>query len=186
MKYVSLDIETTGLDPARAQILQVAMVLEDSDRSQPIEELPHFVCLVKPLGDRYVGNAYALALNADLLSQLAGRIPARYPIYDSGQWHLHAWDWLCALGMDPKRSRLTVAGKNVAGFDIPFLPPDVRTWFRHRVIDAGSVMIDWSKDRVPSLEDLKGGAVAHDALEDARDVIRVLRRSYGRRSEVAT
>lgn len=176
MRYVSLDIETTGLRPQRDQILQLAMVVEDSRYPEvPVTELPYFCCLVKH--EEYQGNAYALSLNAWILDLISGRVRhPTYPIYTQNEMVVIANaflnDHLGLLG------QINVAGKNAAGFDIPFLPTALSDRFRHRVIDPGSVFVDWSKDRLPALGDLLDAPVSHDALGDARDVITCLRRSY--------
>lgn len=177
MKYVSLDIETTGVRPKQDQILQLALVVEDTSKPEiPVAELPYFCCLVKH--DNYHGNAYALALNAWILDRISGRCrtPSPYPIYSLEEATLTARDF---LEKHFASFKITVAGKNAAGFDIPFLPTALSDMFRHRVIDPGSVFVDWSKDRLPALGDLIDTEVSHDALGDARDVITCLRRSYG-------
>lgn len=206
MRYVSLDLETTGLRPDHDQILQVAMVLEDTDRCDvPVEALPCFTCLVS-YSFGYAGQPYALALNADLLRALADvRDPtsddqnatgvslrgSAAQVYGAARWEREAVDWLKGYTAGKK---ITVAGKNAAGFDLPFIrehhlrrsidedDADLSGLFLHRVLDPGSVFFDPTRATLPSLADLKTemglGAVAHDALDDARDVIRVLRRRY--------
>lgn len=190
MKYLSLDIETTGLDPDSDQLLQVSMIVENTERpSVEVEALPHFTCFIKH--ERVVGNAYALGMNGWILDIISGRNPKsqhsvlkgknRYELEENGYfdtWILSAMKFLDThFGKD----RITVAGKNVAGFDIPFLPKVIRKRFRHRCIDAGTLFIDWSKDRMPpDLAECKERAgidtpVAHDAREDAMDVIRLIR-----------
>ena len=43
MKYISIDVETTGLNPETCQILSFAAVVEDTkNRDVPVEELPFF------------------------------------------------------------------------------------------------------------------------------------------------
>ncbi len=39
MQYVSIDIETTGLDPAKNQIVEVAAVMDSIGSDKPIEAL---------------------------------------------------------------------------------------------------------------------------------------------------
>lgn len=83
---------------------------------------------------------------------------------------------------------ITVAGKNFSTFDKRFLERIPR-WkqaikFRQRVIDPAVLFVDWKNDSsLPGLEDCKKrasveGAVTHNALEDAWDVIQVLRKTY--------
>ena len=43
MKYLSLDIETTGLDKEKCSIIQFAAVVEDTSNPLPYHELPKFV-----------------------------------------------------------------------------------------------------------------------------------------------
>ena len=92
-------------------------------------------------------------------------------------------EWLTSVaGTGPH----TPAGKNFAGFDLQFLialDDRFRTLFRHRTLDAGSLLVDWSDQCPASLDLLKqrhlgGGTVAHDAIDDALDVIRLLRTTY--------
>ncbi|MBX4188319.1 MAG: hypothetical protein KW793_04275 [Candidatus Doudnabacteria bacterium] len=172
MKYFSLDLETTGLDPSQDQVLMISLVYEDSNNPLPIEELPHFTALIKH--NRIMGNAFALQMNAWILKMIATKDTSKYPILSQAEAMALASDFITKhAGND----RVTIAGKNVAGFDIPFLP-DLKHRFRHRCIDAGSVCLDWTKDVPPALGDLLGAEVTHDALDDARAVIRVLRRTY--------
>ena len=68
MKYVCIDIETTGLDPVNHQILQFAAVIRDTDKmSEPLSESPTMVCYVEH--ENYHGQPYALAMNSKILSE---------------------------------------------------------------------------------------------------------------------
>lgn len=67
---------------------------------------------------------------------------------------------------------------------LPFLPEKLRRCFHHRVIDVGSVALGvepsgWREDRISGLSELlsviSNREATHDALEDARDVVRLLR-----------
>jgi oligoribonuclease len=195
MKYVSIDLETTGLDPRVDQVLMAAMVLEDTEINCPVEELLHFHCLVRH--KRYFGDAFALNLNAPILKILSSTTDDRFGfadykdqrivVYRDHEWENEALDWLDHHFPD---GRAVAAGKNVAGFDLRFLSESLNRKFYHRVIDPGSVCINWEAKVPPSLGELKDrykidGPVAHDALEDARDVIRVLRKTYDRAQKEA-
>lgn len=212
MRYVAIDLETTGLDPRVDQVLMAALIIEDTtDPTRPVEDLPTFAGLVRPRGGRIVGDPYALSLNSWILQALAsakdygsplvnvvGKSYDHFPVYhgstdyvqdfedtDCGWWEAAAHQFL-NRNFDPLE-KINVAGKNAAGFDLRFLSQEgsLVKRFRHRVLDPGSVFVDWSKDCLPSLGDLKKqlslqGPVTHDAVEDARDVIRALRQSYWR------
>jgi hypothetical protein len=83
---------------------------------------------------------------------------------------------------------LNVAGKNFGTFDklflqeLPWWQKLIRT--RQRVLDPAILMVDWTNDKsLPNLTQCKeranvDGIVTHNALEDAWDVIEVLRKFY--------
>lgn len=208
MKYVSLDLETSSLQPDPAHILGIAMVLEDTDDPKPLLELPRFVCMIDQ--GTFTGQPYALAMNAWILREIENfrrNKPAKYPVYlakgvgpstgrigehgfvtrDYSCWIDNAEAWLEQhVGMyNGAPSRTNLAGKNVGSFDFQFLPQRIRQWFRHRMIDPGSVFIDWNRQAPPSLDEIKQarnipGLVSHDMYEDALDTISVLRTAYQR------
>jgi len=84
---------------------------------------------------------------------------------------------------------LNVAGKNFASFDKHFLERLPR-WqqvirVRQRIIDPSVIFTNWAEDNtMPSLSECKERAkfnssiVTHDALEDAWDIIQLLRTQY--------
>lgn len=83
---------------------------------------------------------------------------------------------------------LNVAGKNFGTFDklflqeLPWWQKLIRT--RQRVLDPAILCVDWTNDTsLPSLTTCKErmnveGIVTHNALEDAWDVIEILRKFY--------
>jgi hypothetical protein len=87
---------------------------------------------------------------------------------------------------------LTPAGKNFSTFDKNFIDPllsDISRSgeiikFRSRVLDPAILYVDWvNDDSLPSLSTCKERAgldplVTHDALDDAWDVIELLRKNY--------
>ena len=202
MKLISLDIETTGLDRDRDQILQLAMVAEDTaDQGRvPLMDLPFWEGLV--YYQRLEGSSIALHMNAEILEALAscdpeyiwdnshkprvelrGRMIQVYcglqlALADAANWvKEHRASWMP-----------TVVGKNVAGFDLSFLPSSFQHLFHHRVVDVGSVALGacsswWSEGQIPGLSQLyeagHEGNVVHDALFDARRVLGALRKLTG-------
>lgn len=209
MKYASLDLETTGLSPAQENILMLSLVVEDTDKAKdvPVEALPHFTCYIRQK-EPFQGEFFALAMNAWILDIIAGRdkistaakaypILTAYPANKTVQGtdangtpvtsveNLY-WVEQCTkfLKYHFGDKRITIAGKNVAGFDIPFMPKEIRSMFKHKALDPATLFIDWATDKdAPGLEECKKRAgimtpVAHDAREDAMDVIRLLRRFY--------
>jgi hypothetical protein len=91
-----------------------------------------------------------------------------------------------------KKIYLTPAGKNFSTFDKFFIDPLLSTInfsgeiikFRSRVLDPAILYVDWNKDdSLPGLSTCKERAgldplVTHDALDDAWDVIELLRKKY--------
>lgn len=207
MRYVAVDIETTGLDARRDEILHFAAVIEDTDKPRvEVDDLPSFERIVR--ADRLAGDPYALALNHDLICAIRDEIDGHtsyrgrlVAVADRGLdwWNpFVAWvaDWVGGDVVRMRSTRVPVAGKNAAGFDVPFVANQIdpydpvvrpRDLFHHRVIDPGSVAMGarpglWQQLTVlPSLADVVDGDVTHDALDDARDVVRALR-ALGARS----
>jgi hypothetical protein len=145
-----------------------------------IENLPEFTCYVRH--DRYEGDAYALSLNAWILRILAGRSSegTNHPIYTLEEMEVAFEKWLEENDLLASSRGIVAAGKNFASFDYQFLSPQMKEHFHYRSIDPGSMFIDWKEEKPLSLGKLKSRLdldeeVAHDALEDARDVIRVIR-----------
>jgi oligoribonuclease (3'-5' exoribonuclease) len=188
MRYLSLDLETTGLDSQKDQILMIGAVVEDTEASDtPVEQLRTFGCYIKHA--RYEGSSYALAMNAWILDILSGRKTGDWPVINSYESNNpDQQPWVSQFSYFLYNSfplqydgEIVLAGKSVANFDYQFLPSRLRQHFSHRMIDPGNCLIDWSKSSPPSLNDLKKrfdipGPVTHDAVEDARDVIRILRK----------
>ena len=196
MKYISIDLETTCLSPKQPdRILQIAMVYEDSNISMPLKELPSFRAIIFPK-DEIVGSPTALAMNGWLLIAMElfktkMSHEAFFKYYSSfgipnetlakakkacrdnyfgslGYITEEAIKWL-NIHFDNKK--INVAGKNVAGFDVQFLPKEITAKFSHKYIDPGSVYIDWNDKDIKSsnkiAEMLGFDNVSHDAYDDA-------------------
>jgi len=98
--------------------------------------------------------------------------------------------WLNSNGLGPvneaaSQISITVAGKNFATFDKLFLEK-LSGWtnkiqIRQRIIDPSILLMDWQVDKsLPNLQTCMdrcqlSGEVTHDALQDALDVVRVIR-----------
>ena len=138
-----------------------------------------------------MGTAGALALNARLLVELANKGPnAERCTPDELLPQLQAF--LVEHGFLPDPQGLvavTLAGKNVASFDLGFLKelPGWGTLVRAdpAMLDPAAFYLNWHKDsRLPTMAICKARAgfedheVAHEALADALDVVRLLRPFY--------
>lgn len=175
MSYVSIDIETTGLNPDNCQIIQFGAVI---DNGKPFDELPRFKRNIRHRN--YTGEAYALGMHSDLLKCLAS---------GGGELESDVVDDFLKFLQDNNVSRIepfTVAGKNYANFDARFLRK-IAAWnllvkTKHRVIDPGNLF--WNPevdgDALPNTKTCMeragiSGEVAHTALADAEVVVRLVR-----------
>ena len=179
MKYLSLDLETTSLNPSPNNILMLSAVVEDTKNIKPLYDLPNFTCYIKH--EEITGSAYALSMNHWILDIISGRAITEFRIYDENEWQNHFKEF-CRLHFGNKK--ITLAGKNVAGFDFQFLPKDVQKLFRHRCIDPSILYVDWDNDTtLPDMASCLKRAelpypIQHHAYEDALYVIGLLRKFY--------
>jgi oligoribonuclease len=210
MRYVSIDIETTGLDRQNDQVLEIGAVIEDTDKQLDFNEIPRYKAIINH--DRLSGNVYAFNLNARILEILAN-IPKfaigndanefgikkttyirEHNIIKPEDFALSFQTFLTSNGYKENESngevKVIVAGKNFASFDQPFIERLLNLYriplinFGHRYIDPVNFFIDFETDKdIPSLNkclEIAGidDEVTHNALLDAWDVVRVMRKIY--------
>jgi len=222
MKYLSIDIETSGLDSENNQILSIGAIVEDTENRLPFEEIPKFhVCI---LADQLTGSPFALNMNRELIETMVQyqttieQDEKNDLVHMTGMQFLHRdnvveefYDFLFENGFvqfntnighvrikkgksypimtsKMKPVSINVAGKNFGTFDKLFLERLPR-WkqairIRQRIIDPSILFTDWKNDdSMPSLDTCKKrgnleGVVTHNAIEDAWDVIQLLRTQY--------
>lgn len=181
--YVSIDIETTGLDPDVCQILEIGAVIDDWVR--PVEKLPIFHCYV--INEPIIGEPYALHMHPEIFRRIADRVKLvdsykfLYPEEVAGTF----LNWLHDNKINPRKRHITSAGKNFASFDLQFLKK-LPQWSElipgtHRCIDPGNLY--WLPDADYGLPSTKTcmrranieGIVAHTAVEDALVVVKLVR-----------
>jgi hypothetical protein len=68
MKYVSIDIETTGLNPLTCNTLSIGAIIEDTNNPMPYEELPKFHVAI--LHNELNGSPFAINMNKDLIETI--------------------------------------------------------------------------------------------------------------------
>jgi len=68
MIYCSIDIETSGLNPEKHQILSVGVIVENTAKKLPFKEIPKFHCAI--VREEIVGGLFALDLNRDLIRNI--------------------------------------------------------------------------------------------------------------------
>ena len=207
MIYVSIDIETTGVDFENCQILEIGAIIEDTEKQLSFNQIPKFKCIIKH--SLYTGHSYAINMNSRIFKILADyqnlhgehltNYQKKYNILNDYEVADAFYDFLLENGYEaqaPKiekkkkqRIRIVAAGKNYSAFDGRFLSEDIPRWnerliVSHKVVDPGVLYVDWKNDtEVPGLGECKKRAgldevVSHNALEDAWDVIQILRKKY--------
>lgn len=189
MKYLSIDLETTGLCAKDCQILEIACVLADTTDFETLPELlPTFHRRV--FHKSVKGEPYALGLNIELIKQMPAEKQGIY-VFPHEIWQ-ELSNWLNKLGINSD-NKVHIAGKNFAMFDADFLdelPIWSWCWFRHRTLDPAMLYFDPIKDdKVPDTKEcIKRCGLdwdekrLHTAVDDARLVIHLLRRGFHAKS----
>jgi oligoribonuclease len=228
MKYLSIDIETTGLDPENCEILSIGAILEDTEKLLSFEEIPKFHCAINRKTIK--GELFATNMNKDLIEaivnyqgaedqdekndlvQMTGMyfLPEDEIVQEFYWWmfgngafeydvekmisqpvQIHPlYGRVPLLTSKMLRATITVAGKNFGAFDKLFLERLPR-WkqaikIRSRIIDPAIFYTDWKTDDAPPglalCKERAGirGTVTHNAIEDAWDVILLLRKIYSK------
>lgn len=222
MIYISIDVETTGLEKDRYQILSIGAILEDTTKKLSFDEIPKFHAAI--LHNEIIGSPFALNMNSKIIEAISQYQSAQdqdekndlvqmtgMQFYQEDQVVEGFYRWLYDNGLvdfdllgqmikvengkaypvlnrNVKPVTINVAGKNFASFDKHFLERLPR-WqqvirIRQRIIDPSLLFTNWNEDKaMPSLYECKQrakieGIVTHDALEDAWDVIQLLRTQY--------
>jgi oligoribonuclease (3'-5' exoribonuclease) len=169
VKFLSLDLETTGLDPKTSSILEIGAVIGDT--SDPYEKISFWPKMTlariedsdEPGKSVFTGTPFALALNAGLLRRIAQapslrQEPESYWVPEffskvadwSGiRWLSSPWTFGEVLSdfLDtylPNETGIQVVGCNVGSFDLQFLAREsssetVLSRLHHRTIELGSL-----------------------------------------------
>ena len=161
MRIISLDLETTGINPQTDQIIQIGMLCFDTETGETFGEMEHLVRHV-----RYEGDPFALQMNAKLLRRLA----------DGEGIHKNNLRFVVSEFLrDHSLIKPHVVGFNVAPFDLAFLKAADIDLFHHRAIELGTLLMSTTDSPLPvtSNEAMKllgkDRKVAHTALQDCRD-----------------
>lgn len=175
--YVSIDIETTGLNPDYCQILEIGAVIDDW--VTPIDQLSTFHCYV--VHDRIVGEPFALAMNAEILGRIADRAIHHINKFLRPDQVTNSLGFFLRTHLGDKA---LAAGKNFASFDLQFLrrlPQPFLLKFHHRSIDPCMLYWNPATDQEPPSTKVCmeragiAGEVAHTAVEDALTVVKLIR-----------
>lgn len=79
MKYLSLDIETTGLDFEKHQILSIGAAIDDLEK--PLAKAPTFYTEISY--EVIVGDPYSLSMHPDLLARISKRSSNSYGLTEA-------------------------------------------------------------------------------------------------------
>ena len=203
--YVSVDVETLGLDKGKSPIIEIGAVFDDGG---PIDELKTFSAIFPHIAGDY-WELGAVALNIKILEEIkamkintieyADRI-VRLKWEEFIDWledrAAEAGSYDQDMGWDMKKV-VCLAGKNAATADIPWVrnnlekycsnPRVLRTFnevVHYKVIDPGSMFMGRVEGgHVPSLGHInkitgRNENVSHRALDDAMDVVYAIRKHF--------
>lgn len=195
------------MDPEKCQLLEFGAIIEDTTKKLPFEEIPKFKRLIfheEIKGNSFAlnMNSRILSVFAEYQSMhdkfVAGKLTedemkkfvAENSITSLDGLASSFYHFLVQNGFEGggRKITLNVAGKNFGMFDNGFikLVPKMEELFRFksRILDPAILCVNWQEDmELPSLNECKyrlgiEGEVTHDAIEDAWDVIQVLRKFY--------
>lgn len=187
-RYVSCDLETLGLNPDTCDMIEVGAVIDDLSNPLPLERLPVFHCYVKR--ESYRGEPFAMSMHSKILRRIA-TMEEGYTYLYPGQVCQALAGWLvrCGVAENKYPVRFNVAGKNFGTFDLRFLRrlPKFEEFLRprHRIFDPASRLFDPAVDsELPGMELCMERLgiepnVTHEAVADALDIVRIIRRIYG-------
>lgn len=191
MNVLHLDIETTGLDFDRHQIVEIGMVYDTFDR--PINELSTFQFYVKH--ETYVIDPFCLKMHAQRWADIEKNGVKCGEVGDLIVKWLQTLNLTWTFEDDKTKSKTTLnlCGKNVAGFDYQFLRI-AGIWnnlrrngyhVRHRMLDIGSMYGKSTDDCLPDLSECCKRAgfsdtnVQHNAIDDCMMTVKLLRKHWG-------
>jgi len=188
MRYVSIDIECTGLSEDSNDILEFGAVLDDLNDQKPLDSLPVFHCYF--IQDNYVGEPMALSMHPLIFRRIATREQGF--TYISPNKFGHSFRrFLVDNGYKEERDKVTInaAGKNFSSFDLQFLKRKTdllkHVNIRSKVLDPAILYFHPDDLSLPGMETCKsragmGDKVMHDAVNDAKDVVILLRNAMNR------
>ncbi len=183
MKYLSIDIETCGLNSETCDVVEIGAVFDDF--VSPIDQLKTFHTYVLPKDGVYKGEPYALSMHAEIFKRIATKAsPYNYAQPEEVVPLLVNFLDECGYGPSDK---VIPGGKNYQGFDVKFLSK-LPKWgaikFHHRTLDPMMLYINKNDTEPPNLAECCKRAgiksdVKHTAVEDAMMVVELIRKGLG-------
>ena len=185
MKYFSIDIETTGLDPVTCQIVEVGAIFDDLNNIKPLDQLSTFHRFIKY--NMYAGQPYALSMHPATFLKIAKHEEGDKDFIYPSALGKELAEWIAQYDSEYKTG-INAAGKNFASFDRVFLEalPHFKehVHFRHRSIDPAILFYQREDEKLPGTETCCDRAgiprdVAHTAIADCLQVIQLVRVGLG-------
>jgi len=199
MKYFSLDIETTGLNENTSDILQIALVYDDlsikvskDEVDEYVKSLPSLNIYVVPENNIIKGDIFAINMNQEIINKINEHkkhinknIEGDY-FLRKDEIPLYIRNFIVdSQRFDTLNYRINLAGKNLGTFDLKFCEKHIPEFnnvvrYRHRIIDPAILYLEGSDEFLPNMETCFKRAgikypVAHNALDDALDTIKLIR-----------
>ncbi|MEE9214683.1 MAG: hypothetical protein V3U54_07790 [Thermodesulfobacteriota bacterium] len=197
--YISVDVESTGIDVNNDKILQLAMVFDDGVSS--LDSLHTVSFLVNPESEEFHGRIQpvALSMNAWIFDSIAGKTKSKYPVYEPAEarkiFNAEIRDFFYkvlnkdARTKEDKTKKIMFAGKNLQGFDLllmksnGYFTSENQKYRGTRALDVGPLYFP-EFGYVPCLGEINKitqgtNEVSHDALDDAFDVVMAVRHKAG-------
>lgn len=183
MKYLAIDIETTGLDPDVDQLLMASFILADTeDVKTPVENLPSITIAFHYDRISFSYKAYSIVTELAFMEEYKKRIQNGTTVsFDGASQSLR--QFLSDNGVDIY-TKHTLAGKNLMAFDIPFIDKIGMRWFKYhyRCLEPANFYTMANDTVMPNLEECcrRAGIVydkakAHESLYDAQLIVELIR-----------
>ena len=187
MKYISIDIETTGLDPDMHDIVEFGAIIDDLDDDSPSH--PIFHCYFEPpFNGNFIGSPYALSMHAEKFERIAHPQPGNL-IISPKLLGDHFRDWLLVNSFEYNshgsfKVSIVAAGKNFGSFDLQFLKRKSNLLdfvdIHYRMIDPCILYYEPGDIMLPSMDKCLERAgidktVTHNAVDDAMDIVKLIR-----------
>lgn len=157
--YLAVDLETTGLDADKDQILEIAWAPLSANFEQ-LDQTKRFVLEMTPAArERITANEYVKNMhqaNGLIADSLAGGLPLSV-VEKAIMADADSWVWA-----EPK---LTIFGSSVH-FDLRFIQahmPALASWLHYRVLDVTTLL---SFGRAAGAPEDEGRTIAHRASDD--------------------
>jgi len=198
MKYVSIDVETTGLKSAEHQMVEFGAVLEDTAKIVHVDQLPSFRAIILQKDSNYKISPLVMRMHSKLFEEMdladseklrtsefqlmpeSNSLHTAYYCYSARLEDLFN-TWLMNVNGYSKKGKIIPAGKNFYGFDYTFIELTMSsTQFHHRHLDPVAYFTRATDQEPPKLELCceRAGIVLkehHTAVGDAKTVIELIR-----------